>query len=154
MSTCVSRVQNAEAACSLLNVRFSSGLAALISTKIRLNLMNSNLTNFQTVCCLYYMKRADILRSFPVPNTAHSRLLSAVQITGHCFGPWRKSCRFFPLSYQRHYIRAFSFPQYNRRCLCEFPVYPSSGVSLCFLFQSGDGVTVNFPRAMSFARGW
>jgi hypothetical protein len=64
MSASVPRVQNAEAEVySLLNVRVSTGLAALTSTKIKLNLVSSNLTDFQKVCCLYYTKREDILTS-------------------------------------------------------------------------------------------
>ena len=56
MSTFVPTVQNAEVEVYLLlNVRFSSGLAALTSKKIILNLMSSNLTDFQRTRFLYYL---------------------------------------------------------------------------------------------------
>jgi len=97
MSTYVPRVQNADAEIySLFNVRFSPRLAALTSTKIRFNLTNSNLADFQRVFCAYYTKREDILSRVPVSNTAHPQLLSDVQITCHFLWTVKKILQSFP----------------------------------------------------------
>lgn len=93
------------------------------STKIRMKFMSSNLTDFQRVCvcCLYYTKREDILRSIPVFQHSTTQAV--------------KCCTDY---------RSFSLDREENPA--EFSPYATNGTIFeCLVFLSiTEGVCVNF----------
>jgi len=134
MSTCVSRVQNAEAVCSLLNVRFSSGLAALTSTKIRLKLMNSNLTDFQRVRCLYYTKKEDIQEFSCIQHSTPSAIKCCTDYRSFSLDREENPADFSPYPTNGTTFESLVFPSITEGVCVNFPCI--SVVALVFVFLS------------------
>lgn len=136
MFTSVPWVQNAEAEVySLLNVRFSSGLAALTSKKIRLKLMSSNLNDFQRVCCLYYTKREDILRSVPVfQHSTPQAVKCCTDYRSFSLDREENPAEFSPYPTNGTIFERLVFPIITEGVCVNFPGIPA--VALIFLFLS------------------